>query len=64
MSDFIKAFNSFQMVAGFAIIPFILSWVADQTFRGAGIAFWVGCVVYFVSFLLMLGAVYKAAFDD
>jgi len=64
MSDFMKAFNSFQMVSMFAILPFVLSWVSDQSFKGSGIAFWVGAVVYFVSFWLMVGAVFKAAFDS
>jgi hypothetical protein len=55
-----KAFNSFQMVTGFALTPFGIAWVSEQTFRGSSIAFWVGCVVYLISFLMMVGAVYSA----
>jgi drug/metabolite transporter (DMT)-like permease len=52
-----KSFNAFQMTAFFALAPFALSWVHDASFRGASIAFWVGCVIYFVSFWMMVGAV-------
>ncbi len=52
-----RLFNSFQMVAGFAAMPFGLAWVQSQTFTGSGIAFWVGAVVYLVSFFLMVAAV-------
>ena len=52
-----KTFNAFQMVCLFAIIPFVLSWLSIQTFAGAGIAWWVGCSIYTVSFFLMTAAV-------
>jgi hypothetical protein len=52
-----KTFNSFQMVAGFAALPFGLAWVKSQAFTGSGIAFWVGCVIYLISFFGMVAAV-------
>lgn len=52
-----KTFNSFQMVAAFAALPFGLAWVKTQTFTGSGIAFWVGVLIYVVSFIMMVAAV-------
>jgi hypothetical protein len=53
----LRAFNAFQMTAGFALGPFGISWLADQSFRGAGIAFYVSCLIYIVSFIFMTVAV-------
>jgi len=52
-----KLFNAFQSVSFFAAVPFGLSWLADQSFRGAGIGFWVGCVIYLVAFCWNVAAV-------
>ena len=57
-----KLFNSFQSVAFFAAAPFGLSWVSEQQFRGAGIAFWVGCAMYLIAFGLNVAAV-RVAMD-
>lgn len=55
-----KMLNSFQSVAFFAACPFGISWLNEQSFKGAGIAFWLGCIIYIVSFLLMIAAVRMA----
>lgn len=55
-----KLINSFQSVAFFAAAPFGLSWLSEQSFRGAGIAFYVGCVAYIVAFGLNVAAVRTA----
>jgi hypothetical protein len=56
----LKAFNSFQLVVAFAAFPFAISWLADATFRGAGVAFYVACAAYVVSFAVMVGCVYES----
>ena len=63
MGKIMKTFNAFQMTVFFALLPFGLSWLYEATFKGAGVAFWVGCVVYFVCFLMMTAAV-RAGIDD
>ena len=52
-----KTFNAFQMVAGFAALPFGLSWVQTQTFPGQSIAFWIGGLIYIICFAMMIRAV-------
>ncbi len=52
-----KVFNAFQSVAMFAAAPFGLSWVAEQTFRGANVALWVGAIIYIIAFVLNVTAV-------
>jgi hypothetical protein len=58
-----KLFNAFQSVSFFAAAPFGLSWLSEQSFRGSGIAFWVGVLVYFVAFCLNVAAV-RVAIDE
>jgi hypothetical protein len=57
-----KLFNAFQSVAFFAAAPFGIAWVSEQTFKGAGVAFWVACLIYIVSFCLNVAAV-RVALD-
>jgi hypothetical protein len=57
-----KLFNSFQAVSFFAAAPFGLSWLQTQQFAGSTIGFWVGCVIYFVSFIAMIASV-RAGID-
>jgi len=52
-----KTFNAFQAVCCFVAAPFGLSWLYGQTFPGAGIGFYVGCVLYLVAFILNVGSV-------
>lgn len=55
-----KVFNAFQLVVGFALTPFAISWLHEQTFPGASIAFWVSFPVYFVMFVMMVLCVVDA----
>lgn len=36
-----KIFNSFQITVLFAILPFIIQWCSEATFKGHSAAFWV-----------------------
>jgi hypothetical protein len=55
-----KVFNSFQIVGAFVGWPFLISWLSDATFRGAGIAFYSACAFYVVAFFAMVAAVYTS----
>lgn len=57
MSEGLRIFNAFQAVSMFAAMPFGLSWVSAQDFKGASIAFWVGVIIYIIAFLMNVGAV-------
>jgi Na+-driven multidrug efflux pump len=57
-----KTFNAFQSILMFALMPFGISWLSEQAFRGAGIAFWAACVGYIVAFCLNVAAV-RVALD-
>lgn len=48
-----RVFNGFQLVVGFALAPFGISWLADQSFKGSTAAFYAACVLYFVYFIFM-----------
>lgn len=50
-------FNSFQIVAAFVAWPFLISWLADQAFRGAGAAYWLSLAMYVVLFGAHVGCV-------
>jgi hypothetical protein len=54
-----KAFNSFQLTFMFAAFPFLLDYLQDATFRGAGPAFYCACAAYVVGFIGMCTAVYE-----
>lgn len=54
-----KAFNSFQLTFMFAAFPFLLDYLQDATFRGAGPAFYCACAAYIVGFIGMCSAVYE-----
>lgn len=55
-----KLFNSFQIVAAFVAWPFLISWLSDAAFRGAGVAFYASCALYVVAFFAMVASVYTA----
>lgn len=55
-----RLFNAFQCVSFFVAAPFGLSWLNEQTFKGADVGFWAGACVYVVGFCFMVGAVYSA----
>ena len=56
-------FNAFQIVVAFAAWPFCISWLSEQTFRGAGVAFWMSvlmyCVLFIIHFCCVLTAIEK-----
>lgn len=55
-----KLFNSFQITAAFVAWPYLISWLSDAAFRGAGVAFYSACGLYVVAFGAMVGAVYTS----
>lgn len=57
-------FNAFQIVAAFAAWPFFISWLSEQTFRGAGVAFWISILMYVVLFFVHFGCVLTAIEKD
>lgn len=54
-----RLFNSIQSVAIFAALPFVISWLTDAEFRGAGAGWWVAVVAYFIGFVAMTACVYS-----
>lgn len=60
---FFKVFNSFQITALFAAMPFLVGWLWTATFSGAAALTWVAIVAYVVFFVLMCGAVLHAVDD-
>ncbi len=52
-----KLFNSFQIVGAFVAWPYLVAWLADQQFRGAGVAFYSACALYVVAFGAMVACV-------
>ena len=53
-----KLFNSFQLVAAFVAMPFLIMWLQDATFRGAAAAFYAAAALYVVAFASMVGSVW------
>jgi hypothetical protein len=53
-------FNSLQIVAAFVAWPFLVSYLQDATFRGAGAAFYGACALYIVAFIAMVGCVWES----
>lgn len=51
-------FNAIQISLLFSALPFIVQWVSDAQFKGAGAAFWVLIVAYVVSFGFNVAAWY------
>lgn len=59
-----RLFNSIQVTAIFAAMPFLIHWLHKAAFTGAGAAFWVSIVAYVVLFWLVVGCVYTATEKD
>ena len=57
-------FNSFQIVAAFVAWPFLIAWLTEQSFKGAGVAFYAACAIYIVAFFCMVGSVASSLDDD
>lgn len=53
-----RVFNSFQIVAGLMLSPFGVAWLSDQTFKGAGVAFWVAIILTLAMFIMTWMAVF------
>lgn len=54
-----KVFNSFQIVSAFIAWPYLVNFLSDATFRGAGVAFYSACAVYVVAFIAMIACVWN-----
>lgn len=52
-----KLFNSFQIVVAFVAFPYLVDYLSDATFRGAGVAFYSACVCYLIAFGAMVASV-------
>ncbi len=55
-----KVFNSFQITAAFVAWPFLIAFLDEAAFRGAGVAFWAAIALYVVAFFAMVGCVYNS----
>jgi len=51
-----RVFNAFQLVSAFVACPYVITWLADAPFHGAGVAFYSACALYVVGFLFMVAA--------
>lgn len=54
-----RVFNSIQITAIFVAFPFLISYLQDATFRGAGAAFYAACGAYIFGFWTITAAVYE-----
>lgn len=59
-----RLFNSFQFVAIFAAMPFLVAYLFDATFRFAGAAFWAALAVYVIQAIITWISVYDSARDN
>lgn len=59
-----RAFNSFQIVALFSGLPFLISWLSEATFRYHTAAFWTTIAIYFIGACCMTVAVYDSMRED
>jgi hypothetical protein len=50
-------FNAFQIVASFVGWPYLIFFLHDAAFRGAGVAFYSACALYVVAFATMVASV-------
>lgn len=53
-----KLFNAFQITAAFVAWPYLVNYLSDASFRGAGVAFYSACAFYVVAFFVMVASVY------
>ncbi|QDT54644.1 hypothetical protein Pan44_26790 [Caulifigura coniformis] len=56
----IVVFNSFQAVALFSAMPFLIGWLSQQTFPGCKVAGFVATIVYIISFVLLVACVARS----
>jgi len=55
-----RLFNAFQIVGAFVASPFGIAWLAEQSFKGANVAFYAACAGYVVAFGAMIASVYHS----
>lgn len=55
-----KLFNAFQLVIMYAALPFVISWLDGQSFRGSGAALWAAIAVYVIATGCMIASVYHS----
>ena len=55
-----RAFNAFQIVSAFVGWPFLISWLSEAEFKGAGVAFYACIAVYIFAFGFMTVSVYDS----
>ncbi len=53
-----KVFNAFQITAAFVAWPFLIAWLANAQFNGAGAAYISAIALYVVAFFGMVFCVY------
>ena len=54
-----KVFNAFQITAAFVAWPFLIAWLANAQFNGAGAAYISAIGLYVVAFFGMVACVYN-----
>lgn len=54
----IRAFNSFQFVALFAGMPYLISWLQTRPFPWSLAALWTAIIAYVVLFVILCVAVF------
>ncbi len=59
-----KTINSIQLVAVFIAWPYLINWLDTAQFSGAPAAYYAACVIYFISFVIMVICVRAALADD
>lgn len=55
-----KVFNAFQITAAFVAWPFLIAWLNNAQFNGAGAAYISAIALYVVAFSGMVACVYNA----
>lgn len=58
-----KAFNSFQIVTLFAVLPYIIEWLHRRPFDYSGAVFWLSIVVYAILYIVSIAAMISLVED-
>ena len=64
MREVMLAFNAFQVVVLFMVLPFIINWLHTGPFTGAGALVWIAVVTYVAMFCFMVGNTAKTFIGD
>jgi len=62
--NFMKIFNSIQIVTLFGGFPFLLNWLSGNPFNWSNIAFWVALVAYVIMYGWLIYMVYNFLDDS